>query len=197
VILPPVIPDSEEHEVEAMLYKAKSRGARRALVSSLGAIALAKRQGFIPVGDFRLNCANRESADVLYALGISHLILSPELSPARASRIGGGYIVYGRIPLMLTERCFVKETVGCASCGKATLTDRRGVSFPVLRTHRHRALVFNSLPTYVCDKKKEMDMLSPLHLFLFTDESADVMRTVMKAAKEGASLPFAVRRLFK
>ncbi len=197
VLLPPVIPDSEEDEVEAMLYKARSRGARYALVSSLGAIALAKRQGFIPVGDFRFNCANRESAGILAALGAKHLILSPELSPARASRIGGGYIVYGRIPLMLTERCFVKETVGCAACGKATLTDRRGVSFPVLRAHRHRALVFNSLPTYVGDQPSVLRELSPLgQHYVFSTESAREIKNVLSAFQSGSSLGN-VRRAYK
>ncbi len=197
VLLPPVIPDSEGDEVEAMLYKAKSRGARYALVSSLGAIALAKKHGLIPVGDFRLNCASRESAKILYALGIEHLILSPELSPARASRIGGGYIVYGRIPLMLTERCFVKETVGCSACGRASLTDRRGVSFPVLRTHRHRALVFNSLPTYLGDQPSVLHELSPLgQHYIFTTESVKEIKNVLRAFQSGSSLGN-VRRAYK
>ena len=197
VLLPPVIPDSEEDEVEAMLYKAKSRGARYALASSLGAVMLAKKHGLIPVGDFRLNITNSESASILRALGVEHFILSPELSPARASRIGGGYIVYGRIPLMLTERCFIKESFGCEACGKASLTDRKGISFPVLRTHRHRCTVFNSLPTYVGDQAHVMRELSPLGFhFVFSTESAQEIKNVLTAFEEGLPLGN-VRRAYK
>ena len=198
VMLPPVITDTESDTVEAMLFKAYTRGARYALVASLGALKLALKHGFIPVGDFRLNATNAESAAVLYALGVRHLILSPELSPARAARIGGGYIVYGRIPLMLTERCFVKESLGCTACGKATLTDRRGVRFPVLRTYGHRATVLNSLPSYVGDKMHVMRELSSLgtHL-IFSTESSREIRTVLRALSEGASLGVDVRRAYK
>lgn len=197
VLLPPVIPDSERDEAEAMLFMAKARGARYALVSSLGAIALAKEYGLIPVADFRLNITNAESAAVLRGMGVKHFILSPELSPARAKDIGGSYIEYGRVPMMLTERCFVKESAGCAACGKFSLVDRRGTHFPVLRTHRHRSIVFNSLPTYVGDQAHVLRTLSPLgrHLIFSTENAVEIKR-VLRAFSEGLPLG-EVRRAYK
>lgn len=197
VLLPPVIPDSERAEVKDMLTAAKARGARFALVCSLGAIALTKECGLIPMGDFRLNITNAESAAVLRGMGVSHFILSPELSPARAARIGGGYIGYGRIPLMLTERCFVKELASCAACGKFSLVDRRGARFPVLRTHRHRAIIFNSLPTYVGDVPQVCRTLFSLGKhFIFSVEDAREIRRVLHAFREGSPLG-EVRRAYK
>lgn len=197
VILPPVVTDGEENEISAMLYKARERGARYALVSSLGAITLAKRFGLIPVGDFRLNVTNRASAALYRSLGVRHIILSPELSPARAAAIGGGQIAYGRIPLMLTEKCFIKDTFGCEACGKASLIDRRGASFPVLPIYHHRCIVFNSLPTYLGDKPALLrgDALST-HM-IFTTESAKEISAVLSAFDGARPLGIAVRRAYK
>ena len=59
-------------------------------------------------------------------------------------------------PLMLTERCFIRENFGCAQCDKASLSDRMGVRFPMMREWEHRNLILNSRPTYMLDRRKEM-----------------------------------------
>ena len=198
VIVPPVVFDSERKEVLAFLEKAKQNGAVYALVSSLGALTLAERVGLVPIGDYRLNIANGESERVWRALGLSHLILSPELSPARAKHLSGGYLVYGRIPLMLTERCFTRDVFGCKACGKAALTDERGARFPLLRVHDHRTLILNSLPTYLGDT----DLLSGARdslgeHFIFSTESPEEAERIMTAYEQSAPLPFPVRRAYK
>ena len=197
VWLPPVAFDRETEAMQKALADAKKRGAACAMVENIGQIEIVKQAGLVPIGGMRLNVTNGHSARLLRKAGLEALFVSPELSAPKARDIGEGVLVYGRVPVMALERCVTKEQGGCEMCGKVSLCDRMDARFPLYPTDGHRSLLFNSLPTYVCDKKKEMDMLSPLHLFLFTDESAETMRTVIKAAKEGASLPFAVRRLFK
>lgn len=198
VLLPPVLPDSEEKEVREALAVLRKRGIRYAMVSGAGTLRLAREEGFLPYGDFRLNITNRESAAFWREHGCVGFVLSPELSPARARDIGeGGYFVYGRIPLMLTERCFVKETAGCASCGKASLTDRRGISFPVLREWKHRDLICNSLPTYLGDDSAARGAIRNLgeHFFFSTETPAEI-KAVLTAYKADAALGYPVRRAF-
>ncbi len=193
VLLPPVCFDSEEEAVLAALKKYRAEGVTHALVSSLGGISLAKEAGLIPFGDLRLNVTNERSAARLRALGLCGLIFSPELPSSASRRIGGGSVtVYGRLPLMLTERCFAKENFGCESCGCARLTDRRGVSFPMLREYPHRTLIFNSLPTYLGDRRHETEGLG--HHMIFTVETAEEVSRVLAAYKKGESLPISVRR---
>jgi hypothetical protein len=127
VAIPPVLFDSEEAPVKERLLHYAERGVRYALVSSPGAISLARECGLLPVGDFRLNVTNRASADVYRAAGLSGLIAAAECTPRTADALGCALITYGRIPLMITERCFVKEHFGCDACAHASLTDRRGV----------------------------------------------------------------------
>ena len=195
VAIPPVLFDSEEAPVKAMLSTLRKRGVTHALVSSLGAITLAKECGLIPFGDFRLNVANRDSAEILRRLGVCGFVAAAEASPAAANALGGATIAYGRIPLMLTERCFVKELYGCDRCGRAKLTDRRGISFPVLREYPHRCLVLNSLPTYLADTPSA-DRNARTHM-IFTTETPKEVGEVMEAVRSRRPLPHPVRRAFK
>lgn len=197
VWMPPIIFDREEAEVKAQLARAKARGATHAMVENIGQIALVREAGLCAVGGLRLNVTNAHTAAILRKAGVSPLFLSPELTAPRARDIGEGVLVYGRVPLMALERCVTKEQGGCAKCGQVSLCDRMGARFPLLPVPGHRSLLFNSLPTYLCDREKEMATLSPLHLFLFTDESADTVRAVTDAARKGQPLPFPTRRLCK
>jgi putative protease len=183
--------------LQKMLEDAKAQGATHAMIENIGQIETVKKVGLVPIGGIRLNVTNSQNAKVLRKAGLAALFVSPELSAPRARDIGEGVLVYGRVPVMALERCVSKEQGGCEMCGKVSLCDRMDAKFPLYPTSGHRSLLFNSLPTYVCDKKKEMEMLSPLHLYLFTEESEQIIKTVVKAAKEGAPLPFATRRLFK
>lgn len=196
VYLPPVIFDSEQDEVKGALEKAKNNGVMYALVGNIGQIELAKSFGLVPVGDFRLNVTNGESAEKYREMGVEHIILSPELTLPKARDVGGGLITYGRIPLMITERCFISENFGCESCERSTLTDRKGEKFPIRREFKHRNIIFNSIPTYMGDRAEELKAhrLISRHL-LFTTESGREICNILKAHKRGEPLSFSVRRV--
>lgn len=196
IYLPPVFTDGECEKIENMLEKAKMCGVMYALVSNIGQIELVKSYGMTPIGDFRLNVTNGESRLCYEKMGLSHLILSPELTLPKARDIGGGLITYGRIPLMITERCFISENFGCKNCGAASLSDRKGERFPMLREFEHRNLILNSLPTYMGDKKGELsDFRLNSHHLIFTTESGSEIVKILSAHTKGAELPIKVRRV--
>lgn len=196
VALPPVVTDAEWGEVDGMLLAAARGGARYAMCESVGQLAHARAAGLIPTGGFRLNVTNRETVFALISYGVFDLCLSPELTARQVADLAGRVITYGRIPLMLTERCFIREVGGCERCGRTVLRDRRGVSFPLVREFSHRNLVLNSLPTYLADRPALLaEAGHPRELFLFTVESAAECRTVLDAADAHAPLPRPVRRL--
>ena len=194
VVLPPVIFDSEMPKVEKMLENAKKKGAKYALVGNLGALELAKGQGFIIHGDFRFNVYNNETVAALSDLEVESVILSPELTLPQMRDVKGdtAAIVYGRIPLMLLEKCVAKEVSSCEACaaGRATLTDRKGISFPVLREWEHRSVIYNSAPTYMADRRAELDRAGVENRhFIFSTESADEVNAIISAYKSGKSVP--------
>ena len=196
VYLPPVITDKEWDGVRKSLENIRNSGIMYALVSNIGQIRAARDLGFEVLGDFRLNVTNCESRLSYEKMGVTHLILSPELTLPQARDIGGGLITYGRIPLMLTERCFISENFGCDRCGKASLVDRKGEKFPMMREYPHRNIIFNSHPTYMGDRVAELSAhrIEAEHL-IFSTESASEIIFILGALAEGTPLPRKVRRI--
>lgn len=196
VYLPPVIFDSEWAEVEKYLENAMKNGVMYALVGNIGQIEAVKSLGFRIFGDFRLNVTNGESSNIYEEMGVTHIILSPELTLPQARDVGGSLITYGRIPLMITERCFISENFGCESCNKCALTDRKGEKFPMMREFSHRNIIFNSTPTYMGDRLSELSThrIRSEH-FIFSVESSREIITVLDAINDAAPLPRRVRRI--
>ena len=196
VYLPPVVFDGQIGALVSELKKIREAGVLYALVGNIGQIAVARDLGFRIVGDFRLNVTNSESKRVLYEMGVEHLILSPELTLPKARDIGGGVITYGRIPLMITERCFIGENFGCEKCNKAALTDRKGEKFPMMREFEHRNIILNSVPTYMGDRIEELRSyrLRSYHM-IFTVERGEEISSALSAHHKGVPLKVRVRRV--
>ena len=200
VMLPEVIFDSQREEIESLLQEAYRQGARHALVGNIGHIELAKKYGFSVHGDMRLNATNNSSIAALESFGVEDCILSPELTLPQIRDVGGnrGVCVYGRLPLMITEKCVSKELGDCKTCeqGKAGLVDRRGVQFPVVKRYLHRSLILNSVPVYMADRSQE---LSRAHVdfehFIFSTESPNDVITIITSYKKGLPAPASCRRI--
>lgn len=194
IILPPVILDSELSKVDKMLDTAKAKGAKYALVGNLGALELAQKYGFEIHGDFRFNVYNNESVFELEKLGVENILLSPELTLPQIRDVSGdtAAIVYGRLPLMLLEKCVSKEISTCERCtsGKTTITDRRGITFPVLREYEHRSVIYNSAPTYMADRESDLQRAGIVNRhFIFSTETKLDVDKVIGAHKNNPPAP--------
>ncbi len=189
VYLPPVVMNSELSSVRNALSSLDKEQIKYALVSNLGQIALAKEFSLIPICDFRLNVTNRLTYKTLSEMGVSNIILSPEITLPQARDIGGSVIVYGRIPLMITERCFMKDNGGCGRCSKLSLEDRKGEKFPMIREFDHRSLILNSKITYMGDKRQLLDKnrISSYH-FIFSTENEEKIKNALLSFKQGKAL---------
>lgn len=206
--LPPLVFGDQKNLIE----KLREAGCTRVRFHSPGQLHLLRDTGMQPCGSFRLNVWNSDALHWWYAAGAHRVTLSPEvtlggLRSLARSGMPGGAIVYGHIPLMLTERCVLhslprqdgrdrKSIVPCSglggrmtgmACGgtkndpcrcTGTLTDRLGSRFPV--TARNGiSLICNGQPLWMADK---MDTLPPLthREFLFTIETAEEIRQIIR-----------------
>ena len=194
VLLPAVCFDGEKEKLLSDLKTAREMGATEALVGNYGHLPMANECGFNIHGDFRLNVTNSLSAAFAFERGFESLILSPELTQAQARDIGGNVrnIVYGKLPVMLLEKCAAKETSGCKACesDRAELCDRKGARFPILREEEHRSIVFNSVPTYAADRAPRGGQ----H-FIFTTEDERQMLSVIDAYKNRRPPEYDIRRI--
>lgn len=198
VYLPPVIMESEWSSVRRELECAVALGAEYALVGNISHIALIKDLGISAVGDFRLNISNRISYNLWTSVGIIGSVVSPELTLPMARDVGGAVIAMGRIPLMLTERCFIRENFGCERCSRVALTDRTGAKFPIMREYRHRNVIFNSVHTYMGDKFEQLrqNNIKSVH-FIFSNETAEEARMLISAFGRGVRPDIPIRRVGK
>lgn len=155
VCLPPIITDRQS--VLQKLKRWKKAGLRYAMIDNIGHTPLALEAKLIPYGGMRLNLTNRAACKLFTEHGGVGAILSPELKAAQARDIDFGVLpIYGHLPLMLTERCFIRENFGCEHCDDAAFSDRMDVRFPLMREWEHRNLILNSRPTYMLDKRKHL-----------------------------------------
>ncbi len=196
VALPPVVTDGEYDAVCTALVRAKTLGATHALVGNLSMLGATQAAGLTAVGDFRLNICNKETAAYVRSLGIEDYILSPELTLPMARDIGGGVISCGRVPLMLTERCFIREIADCSRCQTTSLTDRRGKRFALRSAYGHRNLIFNSAMTYMGDKQDALHNAGIRHEhMLFTTESASAAVRLFDTYMTAAAYEGDIRRI--
>ncbi len=201
VVIPPVVTETERAEVLTALRRFRTLGVTYALVDNIGALSLSREAGLIPYGGMRLNITNSETAAFYEQAGLVGMVLSPELSLPQARDIPCGTLpVYGYLPLMLTERCFIRETAGggdpCALCGKTSLTDRRGVTFPLMRAWPHRNVILNSRPLYLFDKQKELSASNMRGgAAFFTHESAERTQKILAMRQKKEKPDTDIRRI--
>lgn len=214
VALPPVIFDSEAGEVKRLLEAAAGLGIRYVLIENIGQLELvektekaekaeraekAEKYGFEIFADLRFNVA---SAATLAALSTGHkikrVILSPEVTLAQARDIVSvcgadrvGLTVYGRLPLMILERCIMRgKNAICPEgydCGHSlcagklfSLCDRTGARFPVMREWKHRNVIYNSCPVIMSDRTDEIRRAGILNThYIFTVEGPAKAERVM------------------
>ena len=177
-----------EARLERMLAHARKNGIKIALCSTLDAVALAKKYDFEIHGGFALHCFNSLTASVLKDLGVKEITLSPELTLQQAlslkTSVPRGLIGYGRLPLMLTRNCPIRNVTDCASCKRSRfLTDRKGVRFPV-RCRFGCAEVLNAYPIWLGDRLRELRGLDFL-TFYFTDEPRQTVDAVLESYRNG------------
>lgn len=157
-----------EQRVAAQLADAKKQGAKYALCHNIAAVELARQAGLSVHLGFGMNIYNSYSAS---AMACDSVTLSFELTLRQAAAIGrGGIIAYGRLPMMLTRNCIKGGKRDCKACTKS-LTDRKGVTFPVMCNGSYSEL-YNTKPLMLSFERDRLSGFDFLSLY-FTDESTE------------------------
>lgn len=188
-VLPRIIPDDETNARIAELDRVYALGIRRVLLGNLGQIPLARSRGFTLCGDFGLNAFNSRSMNALRGMGLSGATASFEMTLPQirdlSKAVPTELIVYGRLPLMLTENCILRNKTGtcCCKSGPIKLTDRMGEEFRIVRDGAScRSVLLNGKKLYLLDKQTELRKLGLWALRLqFTTENPAEVNSVLDA----------------
>ncbi len=178
-VLPRIIAGRDEAALIDMLKKVYASGVKEALVGNMGHIRYAKLAGFDIRGDFGLNVYNSDALQVMNAAGFLSATASFELRLSQIrdlqKPIDTEMIVYGRLPLMVTDQCIIKNSAGSCNCSNPTmLTDRTGQAFYVMKEFGCRNVIYNAHKLFLADKLEECAQAGIWGMrLLFTGEGAE------------------------
>ena len=205
-ILPRVWRDRDEAALRGMLEHVKTLGVTAALLGNIGHLPLVRDTGLTLYGDYGLNVFNARSLEYLRNKGLDSACVSFELRFAQIRDmqkiLPAEAIVYGRLPLMITENCLVQNCTGCREnrsgcsipphgpCRKPhTLQDRTGAAFPLLSAYGHRTEIQNSKVLWLADRPDYQHLGLAFARLRFTTESPKECAAILRAYHSGGAVP--------
>lgn len=181
----------DERAETGRIKAARALGVSRLIAANIAHIEIGRELSMSVSADFGLNITNSLSASKLALMGADDITLSFELKASALRKITSpvpvGVFAYGRLPLMLTANCPVRQAVGCKNC-RRELFDRTGRAFKI-KCSREKGYVelLNCDKLVMSDKLSDLDFADFLSLY-FTDESAPQVGRVISAYRNGAAL---------
>ncbi len=183
VVLPRIVHDRELDDLREQLRMARDADITDALVGNLGQVRLVKLCGFRPRGDFGLNLYNSRAMEMAKHMGLASAALSFEMTLPQirdvSKPLDTELIIYGRMPLMVTENCILRNRTGQCSChlGQQKLVDRKGAEFPVVKDGQScRSVLLNGKKLSLLDRRADLGHLGlwGLRLYFTTENRQEV-----------------------
>ena len=135
-------------------------------------------------------------ADELKRLGLISAAVSFELKLAQvrdlSKAIPTELIVYGRLPLMITENCIIHNRSGRHTCGNVNLlTDRKGERFPVMKAWGCRNEIYNAKKLFLADKAADWRRLGlwGARLMFTTENAPECVQVLERYLDRGSYQP--------
>ena len=158
-VLPRVWRDGDEAGFRKILETIPALSA--VSIGNAGHMAIVEGLPLERRGDFGLNVFNSRAVAFWQGQGLDSVTVSFELRHQQVRELRKYLpcegIVYGRLPLMVTENCMTGNAGNCRGdkrlCdGENALTDRTGARFPLLGQYGCRCEIENSRTLFLADK---------------------------------------------
>ena len=153
-VLPRIFRTADETPLRQLLEQHPEASA--VAIGNLGHLPIARGLNRTLRGDFGLNIFNSRALLFWQGQELASATVSFELrwQQVRDLRkyLPCEAIIYGRLPLMVTENCVTRCSVGCTHGAGSVLTDRTGAQFPVLCGYGCRCEIQNSRTLFLADK---------------------------------------------
>ena len=183
VVLPRIVRDSELAALQNQLREVYHHGVREALVGNLGMLKPVSACGFRIRGDFGLNLYNSSAVNIAKDLGLESATLSFEMTLPQIRDVSKAVpceiFSYGRMPLMVTENCLIRQRTGQCTCnlGPVKLIDKTGAEFPVLKDGNScRSVLHNGKKLNWLDRQSDLSRLGlwATRLYFTTENPKEV-----------------------
>ena len=186
-VLPRIVHDNEMPRLINNLSDLRALGLKDVLVGNLGLLIPAREAGLRIHGDFGLNIFNSGSMNVCRTLELSSATVSFEMTLPQnrdlSKAVNAEMIVYGRLPLMITEHCLIRNKTGECKChiGNHKLTDRTGAEFPIIKDGNNcRSVLLNGKKLSWLDRQDDLAKLGvwAVRLYFTTENNREVDRVL-------------------
>ena len=187
-VLPRVFRTADEAPLRQLLQRHPEVSVS---VGNLGHLPIVRGLGRTLRGDCGLNIFNSRALLFWQAQGLDSAAVSFELRwqqirdlkkylPCEA-------VVYGRLPLMVTENCVTRCSVGCTHGAGSVLTDRTGAQFPVTCGYGCRCEIQNSKTLFLADKPEMQRCGLTYGRLRFTTETPEQCVRVLRRYRDGGN----------
>ena len=186
-VVPRIVHDGELDQLKSNLLTVQQFGVKDVLVGNLALLITAKECHMNARGDFGLNLYNSGAMQVVRALGLSSACLSFEMTLPQirdvSKTVPSEILVYGRMPLMLTENCLIRGKTGQCTChlAPAKLTDKTGAEFPIIRDgNTCRSVLLNGKKLNLLDRQEDLSHLGlwATRVYFTTENAREVDRVL-------------------
>ena len=183
ILSPPRFVHDEDKVIESLEYIRDKFGINRLFCHTPDSIAIGKKLGFELYGNYTLNIFNSYSAEYMKTLGLKDCVFSFEAKQSQyenlCTTLSTGALVYGKIPLMLTVNCPIKNEVGCKNC-TGYIIDRTKRKLPVI-CHAGYTEILNSDILYLGEMPDNTDF----GLVMLSDENASRTENIFESILSG------------
>ena len=196
-VLPRVWRDGDEAGFRKILETTPTLSA--ASIGNAGHMVITEGLPLEKRGDFGLNVFNSRAVDFWRRQGLDSVTVSFELRHQQVRELRKYLpcegIVYGRLPLMITENCMTGNAGNCRGdkrlCdGENYLTDRTGARFPLLGQYGCRCEIENSRTLFLADKLEWRNCgLTYARLRFTTESPAQCDAALRRYLGEGEWMP--------
>ena len=182
-VLPRILHDGELSKLKQTLFSLKSLGVREALVGNLGHLIPVRECGMQARGDFGLNLYNSWAMNAARELELRSATVSFEMTLPQIRDVSKAVpcemLVYGRLPLMVTENCLMQGKTGSCTCHltPTKLVDKTGAEFPVIKDGSScRSVLLNGKKLNLLDRQNDLEHLGlwAIRLYFTTENPREV-----------------------
>ena len=182
-VLPRIVHDGELSALKQTMTVLRSLGVEEVLAGNLGLLVPAQECGMELRGDFGLNLYNSGAVNAARQMELLSATLSFEMTLAQIRDVSKAVpcelLMYGRMPLMVTENCLFQGRTGKCTCnqGITKLTDKTGADFPVIKDGAScRSVLLNGKKLNWLDRQNDLSRLGlwATRLYFTTENSREV-----------------------
>ena len=186
-VLPRIFRTADETPLRQLLEQHPEASA--VAIGNLGHLPIVRGLNRTLRGDFGLNIFNSRALLFWQGQELASATVSFELrwQQVRDLRkyLPCEAIIYGRLPLMVTENCVTRCSVGCTHGAGSVLTDRTGARFPVLCGYGCRCEIQNSKTLFLADKPEMRRCGLTYGRLRFTTETPEQCVQVLQRYQNG------------